>query len=101
MLVARQSLLVLVNNINTTIQGNLVHVQVDNEHDDLDLAVDVVVDVAGDEDPGLSAVLRKNSYAAHPPIFNPHQFVAVAQLDVAFPPLLTLLLSSWVRLLQG
>ena len=91
MLVARQSLLVLVNNINTTIQGNLVHVQVDDEHGDLDLAVDVVVDVAGDEDPGLSAVLRKNSYAAHP-----HQFV-----PVAFPPLLTLLLSSWLRLLQG
>ena len=74
----------------------MVHVQVGDEHNDLDLAVDVVVDVAGDEDPGLSAVLRKNSYAAHPPIFNPHQFVAVAQLDVAFPPLLNLLPSSWV-----
>ena len=79
----------------------MVHVQVDDEHDELALALDVMVDVASDEDPGLSAVLRKNSYAAHPPIFNPHQFVAVAQLDVAFPPLLTLLLSSWVRLLQG
>ena len=94
MLVARQSLLVLVNNINTTIQGNLVHVQVGDEHNDLDLAVDVVVDVAGDEDPGLLAVLRKNRYTAHPPIFNPHKFVAVAQLDVAFPPLLNLLPSS-------
>ena len=93
--------MVLVHNMNTTIQGNLVHVQIGDEHDDLDLAVDLVVDVAGDEDPGLLAGLSKNRYTAHPPCFNPHKFVAVVQLDVAFPPLLNFLLSPWVRLLQG
>ena len=67
--------MVLVHNMNTTIQGNLVHVQIGDEHDDLDLAVDVVVDVASDKDPGLLAVLRKNRYTAHPPIFNPHNWM--------------------------